>query len=535
MWGRSLRRGLPGSDALALTMLILPYQTRFTARSLPLATFLLALVCVVVYFGLQSRDEAIYQEAYQQYMNSDLPRIELPRYEAWLVDRSDRAAHERLARLRSITGKAGIGAALQLMQSDAEFMRELRARRVVAPTDAQFAAWARQRREFDATIGRAFVERFSLQPEWSEPWRLVTHQFLHADFGHLLGNMIVLLLAGPFAEAGVGRLRFLFGYLVGGAAAGAIHLLIAPGSLIGASGAISAAMAMVAVIYWTRRVPVFYWVLVYFDTARIPALALLPVWIANELYQWASEPGSRVAYTAHLGGFVAGALIAWLLKPTDARRIDTILDAEFGDEKRHEQQSELVRQAQEAAARLDTKRATRLYRELCELHPNRVDYMAACFNMALLGADAEELKDAALRVLWSRGRHHMEEFRKAFMSMTHPKVLQVLPVDEQLRLIRRLVRFREDAAALRVLDSLLHDDNMRTLYSRQIADCLLGLFTTYTRHGLRQPADNVKTRLSQYFPSPNNIGGLPPSREVPMSIRATNTLPPDTLHIDLSR
>jgi hypothetical protein len=130
----------------------------------------------------------------------------------------------------------------------------------------------------------------------------------------------------------------------------------------------------------------------------------------------------------------------------------------------------------------------------------------------------------------------MDEFRKAFMSMTQPKVLQVLPVDEQLRLVRRLVRFREDAAALRVLDALLSDDNMRSLYARQIADCLLGLFTTYTRHGLKQPADNVKTRLSRYFPSPDEIGGLPPSREAPLSIRASaTTLPPDTLRIDLSR
>jgi len=56
-----------------------------------------------------------------------------------------------------------------------------------------------------------------------------------------------------------------------------------------------------------------------------------------------------------------------------------------------------------------------------------------------------------------------------------------LPVDEQLRLARRLVRSREHNAALDVLDRLLIDDNLRTLYARQIADCLLGLFTTYAR------------------------------------------------------
>jgi len=516
-------------------MLILPYQTRFTARSLPIATFVLILGCVFTYFFLQGRDPEIFQQALKLYTSSDLPRIELPRYETWLIDRADRQSHERLARLRSITSKEGIGPALQLMQSDADFMQDLRSRRVITATDPRFALWTQQRGDFDAVLRQAAVERFSLKPVWSQPWRLLTHQFLHADFGHLLGNMIVLLLAGPFAEAGLGRLRFLLGYLAGGVVAGALHLVVTSEPLIGASGAISAAMAMVAVVYWTRRVPVFYWVFVYFDTARVPALALLPVWIVNELYQWASEPGSRVAYAAHLGGFLAGALFAWLLKPADATRIDRVIEAEFSDEKRQEEQSELLRQAQDAAARLDTKRATRLYRELCDLHPNRVDYMVACFNMALLGADAEELKDASLRVLWSRSRHHPEEFRKAFMSMTQPKVLQVLPVDEQLRLARRLVRFREDAAALRVLDSLLSDDNMRTLYGRQIADCLLGLFTTYTRYGLKQPAENVRSRLSQYFPSPEDIGGLPPSRQAPLSIRTSTGSRPDTLQIDLSR
>jgi membrane associated rhomboid family serine protease len=512
-------------------MLILPYQTRFTARSLPWATFALVLLNALAFFVLQRQDEAIYQQALQQYTASDLPRIELPRYETWLIDRADRGARERLVQLRAITSRAGVGPALQLMQSDAEFMRALRGRRVITPADPQFPTWAAQRRDFDAVIERATVERFSLRSGWTEPWRLLTYQFLHGDLGHLIGNLIVLLLAGPFAEAALGRLRFLSAYLAGGVVAGFVHLAIAPTTLIGASGSISAAMAMVAVLYWTRRVPVFYWVFVYFDTARVPALALLPVWIANELYQWATEPQSRVAYAAHVGGFLAGALLAWLLKPADDRRIDRVLDAEFGDEKRQHQQSELLRQAQDAAARLDTKRATRLYRELCDLHPGRVDYMAACFNMALLGADADELKDAALRVLWTRSKSHTEEFRKTYMAMTQQKVLQVLPVDEQLRLTRRLVRFREDAAALRVLDAMLADDNMRTLYARQLADSLLGLFTTYTRYGLRQPADNVKARLSQYFPSPDSIGGLPPNREAPLSIRATTR--PDTLHIDL--
>ncbi|MCS7101016.1 MAG: rhomboid family intramembrane serine protease [Burkholderiaceae bacterium] len=512
-------------------MLVLPYQTRFAPGALPWLTFVLIALNVAVFFGLQRGDEAVYEQAFRQYVTSELPRIELPRYEQWLIDRGDR---ERLQRLRAALARKDTLAAAILLQGDAEFVYALRGRRVIAADDPEFGRWSLERREFDALLARAATERFAAKPLGAEPWRLLTYQFLHGDVGHLLGNMIVLLLAGSFAEAALGRLRFGAGYLLGGALAAVLQLALAPATLVGASGAIAAAMGMVAALYGMRRVPVFYWVFVYFDTARVPALALLPVWLANELYQWQTQPQSPVAYGAHVGGLLAGALYAWLTKPKDARRIERVLEAAFGEEKRQRRQSELVRLAQEAAARLDTRRAARLYRELCELYPERVDYMTACFNMALLGADTEELRDAALRVLWSRTKKHPEEMRKTFLSMTQPKVLQVLPVDEQLRLARRLVKHREDAAALRVLDGLLGDDHLRTLYARQIADCLLGLFTTYNRFGLKGPADDIKTRLRRYFPNPREIGGLPPNREMPLSIRGASTRP-HTLNIDLSR
>ncbi len=519
----------------ATSMLFLPYQTKFSARSMPAVTLALVVLNVLVFFFLQSRDAAVYEAARTWYTRSDLPSIELPRYEKWLSTQPDRNSRERLSHLRAMPAERGSVPALLLMQGDVDFMHELRGRRIVTPADPKFADWFEQRSTFDERLASAFTDRFSLKPDTAQPWRFITHQFLHGDFGHLLGNLIVLLLAGPFVEAAIGRFRFALGYLASGAAAGGLHLLFTPASLIGASGAISGAMAMVAVLYGTRRVPVFYWIGFYFDTARIPALALLPVWIANELYQWAQTPQSRVAYAAHLGGFVAGALIAWTLRPRDSKRVDKVLDAEFGDEQRGQRGSELLRQAQEAAARLDIKRAVRLYRELCDIHPHNVDYMIACFNIALLGADNDELKDAALRVLWSRNKHATDELRKAFLTMSQPRVLQALPVDEQLRLVRRLVRFREDAAALRVLDGLLGDDNLRTQYGRQIADCLLGLYTTYARFGLKQPADNVKSRLSRYFPSPDVIGGLPPTKEAPVSIRSSTQRGPETLKIDLSR
>ena len=337
--------------------------------------------------------------------------------------------------------------------------------------------------------------------------------------------MIVLLLAGPFAEAALGRLRFFIAFIASGVFAGAVHMLFSDQTLVGASGSISGAMAMVAVLYGTRKVPVFYWLFVYFNTARIPALLLLPVWLLIEAVQWAASPEARVSYSAHIGGFLAGAVLAWLLRPSDTKKVDRILDEQFADERRGDRKSTLLQEAQAAAARLDTRKAARAYGELLQDDPTNVHLATAYFNMALLGRNQETLLDATLRVLWIRARGARSDLRPVYLQMSQPHVLAALPVDEQLRLARRLVATREDAAALRVLDGLLASDTLKNLYSRQIADCLLGLFTTYSRHGLRQPAEDVKRRLSTHFPSPATLGGLAPTQQPPMTIRGATGAP----------
>jgi len=515
-------------------MLILPYQTRFSLARLPLATLALIAACVFTFFVLQGGDDERYEQAQRLYSASELPQIEVPRYLAWLRQRTD---GESQRRLRAIEQRPLL--AVRLMHADAAFQEELRAGRIVTPQDPHYERWRTDRARVDAVLAQVFTTRFAAEPggAW---WRLLTHQFLHGDLGHLIGNMIVLLVAGPFIEAAIGRARFLLGYLASGAAAGAAQTMFAAAPLIGASGAIAGAMAMVAVVYGTRRVQVFYWVFVYFDTARVPALALLPVWVANELFQWLASGGhSRVAYLAHLAGLGAGALYALLLRLTQSAHIERRLRAESEGERKAVQHSTLLRRAREAAARLDTRRAAQLYRELVEFEPDQVDHLAAYFNVAVLAREAEALHDAMLRVLWFRDRGGLLQLRRIYLQMSQPPLLADLPVDEQLRLARRLVAAREDAAALRVLDRILEDENLRSLYGRQTADCLLGLYTAYSRHGLKQQAAGIQKRLAQYFPKPERIGGLAPQSQPPPTIRASTRRSglrgPDTVYIDLGR
>lgn len=515
-------------------MLVVPYQTRFTANSLPVVTLVLIALNALVYFAFQSDDRQATRRAAEYYFSSSLPAIELPRYAERLEKRGDRESLRTLRALREPPAGEPAWGVVVAMQHDLEFMRDLHEGAVVPSTDSQHAVWREQRARFELLMKQIFTDRHALQPGGSG-WGLLTHQFLHGDAMHWFGNMLVLLLAGPFAEAALGRGRFLLAFVGSGVCAGALHLLAGGGPLVGASGAISGAMAMVAVLYGLRRVPVFYWVFVYFNTARVPALLLLPVWLAIEAVQWMLSPQSRVAYSAHIGGFLAGAVLAWLLRPRDRAKLDRILDEQFADERVGTRRSTLLQEAQQAAARLDTKRAARAYAQLLADEPGNTQHAIAYFNMALIGRDPQTLLDAVLRILWIRTRTARADLRPVYLQMSQPHVLTQLPVDEQLRLARRLVAAREDAAALRVLDALIADESMKGLYGRQIADCLLGLFTTYSRHGLKTQAEQVKQRLSAHFPSPTQLGGMEPSREPPLTIRGTTrgiTRGPGTVRAD---
>lgn len=481
-------------------MLVIPYQTRFTLKSLPLVTLALIVLNVLVFFGLQSRDEALLETAHDEYFASDLPRIELPRFVAYLESRNDAQSRRTLRRLGSLARNPQPWPLVMAMQNDREFQRLLAAGKIVKPGEPSYQTWREQRDRFNALMAQNFTQRWALVAGGDEPARLLTYSLLHGDSLHLLGNMLVLLLAGPFAEAALGRLRFLAGYLFAGVVAGVAHLLVSSTPVLGASGAVSGAMAMVAVLYGTRRVPVFWTIGVYFDTARVPALALLPVWIAIEMLAWAAQPDSPVAYWAHLGGFIAGALFAWCFRPRDQHRIDQIVEEQEAEDRQATRRARLIDEAQQSAARLDTRRALQAYGELAAAEPENLAFAVARFNIALMATDRTAYVEAARGVLHIRTRGARTQLRAVYLQMTQPKRLPLLGVEEQLRLTRRLAAAREGTAALRVLDELLANEERRQRHSRALAHCLHGLYVTYARHGLRHQAESAHDRLVLYFP-----------------------------------
>jgi membrane associated rhomboid family serine protease len=503
--------------------MLLPNQTRFSPRALPWLTLALAVANLVVYLLFQGGDRAAAERAWEYYASSRLPTVELTRYAAHLERRNDARSTHLLRLLRSAPSEAESRAAVIAMQRDAEFMRDLNNGLVVRKDEPGYAAWREQRDRFQALLSQVFSERYALMPDYPNALSLVSYAFLHPNAVALLVTLVILLAAGPFAEAALGRWRFLLVYLGSTVVSGAAYLPLGTQPLMGAGGALAGMLAAVAVLYGSHQVPALLWAFRYDRQLRVTPLWLLPLAALLEAVRWYVTPANDAALIVPLVGFATGAILAWLLQPAAALPVERPAPATRAVAPGTQRHSTLLTEARQAAARLDTKRAAQAYSELLQEDPTNTEYAAAYFNMALQGRDKDVLADAAVRVLWIRARNARSELRPVYTQMSLPHVLAALPIDEQLRLARRLVATREDAAALRVLDTLLGEATTRNLYGRQLADCLLGLFTTYSRHGLKAQADQVRARLARHFPSPATLGGAAPSREPPLTIRGATT------------
>jgi membrane associated rhomboid family serine protease len=158
-------------------------------------------------------------------------------------------------------------------------------------------------------------------PGYATPF---TAMFLHADWLHLLGNMLFLWIFGNNVEHAMGHIRYLAFFLSCGIAALFAQALADPHSaypIIGASGAISGVLGAYLVLFPRAKVLTLVLLPFFVTTLRIPAMALLLVWFAAQLLSAAAVAGgdAGVAFRAHIGGFVAGVLLVTLLKRREVR------------------------------------------------------------------------------------------------------------------------------------------------------------------------------------------------------------------------
>jgi membrane associated rhomboid family serine protease len=176
--------------------------------------------------------------------------------------------------------------------------------------------------------GDAFIERWAFVPSrfLANPVAdfptLFTSMFMHAGWVHLLGNMLYLWIFGDNVEDRLGHAAFTVFYLLCGLGATFAQLAVSTGSSIpnlGASGAIAGVLGAYILMFPRGRVNV----LMGRAIVAMPALVVLGLWILLQIFSSvgaftasAQTEGGGVAYMAHIGGFVTGMVLTYVLGGT---------------------------------------------------------------------------------------------------------------------------------------------------------------------------------------------------------------------------
>jgi membrane associated rhomboid family serine protease len=159
------------------------------------------------------------------------------------------------------------------------------------------------------------------------PWlTVITSMFIHGGLMHLAGNMLYLWIFGNNIEDVMGHGRFLAFFLLVGAIATLTHALMAPGSaipMVGASGAISGVLGAYILLFPHARVQVLIPIGLFPYIMNVSAIVVLGLWILvqilNALFNWGGLEGG-VAWSAHVGGFVAGLVLVKLFRQDASAR-----------------------------------------------------------------------------------------------------------------------------------------------------------------------------------------------------------------------
>lgn len=147
--------------------------------------------------------------------------------------------------------------------------------------------------------------------------------FLHGGWFHLFGNMLYLWIFGDNVEDRMGHFRYLIFYILCGLSASITHIIMNSESsvpTIGASGAIAGVLGAYMFLYPNAKVIVLLPIFIFFEVIQLPALFVLGLWFVMQLFQGTlalsveSSATGGVAWWAHIGGFIFGAIAVHIFK-----------------------------------------------------------------------------------------------------------------------------------------------------------------------------------------------------------------------------
>jgi membrane associated rhomboid family serine protease len=186
---------------------------------------------------------------------------------------------------------------------------------------------------YEMVLPPAQLDRFILQwgaipaeiSRFRDLYTVISSMFLHGGWAHIIGNMVFLLVFGDNIEDAMGHLSYLLFYLLCGIAAAFLQIVLDVSStipMIGASGAISGVMGAYIALFPQGKVRALVFFGYFGQVVLVPAWVMIGLWFVLQLFSGFASLGASgeggVAFWAHVGGFIAGAVLVWLFRDKDA-------------------------------------------------------------------------------------------------------------------------------------------------------------------------------------------------------------------------
>jgi membrane associated rhomboid family serine protease len=375
-------------------MLIIPLTGKLSWRNPPFITLGVILINCLIYFAFQSGDMQRLLEAEQYYFNSGLAAIELPEYIQYLE--GSRGAGHTTTRLEDL-GEEELARYPLEIEKDYDFSKKLRNDRIIIPQNPAYVKWKKLRRNYEQKLSRVVMLSYGFRPAYASLLSMLSHMFLHGSFGHLLGNMIFLWIVGVALELGCGRVVYTGIYIFGGLLAVILYWIVYMTNtmpLVGASGAIAGLMGAFTALFGKKRVNIFYTLGFYFNYIKMPAIILLPVWLGKELFQQFFGEVSQVAYVAHIGGLIGGAILGLIV-----HKYSDVSSREVFTEEAVDEISPLMAKALDRIGELDLKEGRRLLEEILVKDPENITALTHLFNILKNGSGDQRLHEVAKKLL----------------------------------------------------------------------------------------------------------------------------------------
>ncbi len=415
-------------------MVIIPTEKRFDWKHPPIMLFLLVLSNVLIFFVYQDGDDQQIEDAMIRYEKLEYFETEWPVYLKYLE--SNDVPESVISEYSQLYEQGNKRQLTFYVLSDLRFFDYLNAHWVSFHEPEKGDYW-KDRKEIHEKIGSTVIYGYGLKSKDLAVQDLISYQFLHGDSLHLIGNMFFLVVFGFAVEAAIGHFRFLLFYLVSGIAGGVLFVMVnqhSPNALVGASGAISGVMAMYLGVFRLRKIEFFYWFFIFVGFIRAPALLILPLYIANELYSYFTEVNSNVAFMAHTGGFVSGAILILTALVVSPKMLDEEYLAE--DEVESPQQKDYAK-IYKAIGSFSFDSALTGIDEALEKYG--ADYDLLQLKFRILSARDDEGKQQALINLLSYEKPSASQLEKIErIWLDNQEIKESMPNDEILQLGWRL-------------------------------------------------------------------------------------------------